>query len=803
MADRHVLLVDTDKNFQETLRRALTPYGVEVVVVDDGSDGIARAREVSPELMVIAVEMPKREGYGIFSKARKSLSKKMPIALVTSSVSPEDFAKHQKLNTHADEYVDKRAIDNGELVRRIDRLIQLGPPQSDGDELELNVEDAEEFAIEEDIAVVDEVQAGDEGEADPPTNAGDYNEDATRISSGLVDEGIDAETEAAFAALGMGEEGGFDGEDGSTELHRGIDTRGLTLGGAEPRAASSPGQDAVPKPMPEMVKVAMPAAQVKPATPPPEADGTGEYDLGLDAVAEHAAEDRADEQAKDDAREESGRTDPAGARINELEAERDKLRKELDELRASGGGGAPAPFSREREFKSLREMISRKEKELDDLKEEIETRDKQILGGKEKLKELNNKLKETEERLLNMQEELVTANAGVSTLSAEKEKGLERERGLKARLEISQTDARKAHEEIDALRKKLAADHAAADAALAREKADHEKALKDAAAESQRVAAAHAAALAKLQEDLEGQQVAAIGAIEADRAEQLERLKNEQAAAQLAMREEHDGEIAALHTANEDALARKDRERRDALQRAAEEREKALNAAEERRLADLRDAEEKRIADLAVLTEQKNGELAAQAEANRVATAALEKKHEGELAAAEARRVADLAAAEARRVKELAEADDKYSGEIGGLQASFDADRAETAEKHAGELAVLRQEIAELQTALAGARAAIVGLEGDVQTHTGTIAQREQAIAGLQTVVSDREAAITSLKRDIEDLETQATQFQEQILKAYNKIKSDEATVAKAKKAMAIALTLLDEQEGGGGTAVS
>ena len=37
--------------------------------------------------------------------------------------------------------------------------------------------------------------------------------------------------------------------------------------------------------------------------------------------------------------------------------------------------------------------------------------------------------------------------------------------------------------------------------------------------------------------------------------------------------------------------------------------------------------------------------------------------------------------------------------------------------------------------------------------------------------------------------------YQEQVLRAFQKIKADETTVARAKKAMAIALTLLDDAE--------
>ena len=50
-----------------------------------------------------------------------------------------------------------------------------------------------------------------------------------------------------------------------------------------------------------------------------------------------------------------------------------------------------------------------------------------------------------------------------------------------------------------------------------------------------------------------------------------------------------------------------------------------------------------------------------------------------------------------------------------------------------------------------------------------------------------RDIRIAELKQDIGELEKQNSAYQEQVLKAYQKIKTDEATVARAKKAMAIA----------------
>src|SRR5262245_27511970 len=106
MSDRSVLLIDSDRNFANLLRQALTPYDVAVEVVDDGSDGLVRAKDLGPDLIVIAVDLPDKGGYAICNKAKRGAVKNIPVILATSSVSPADLEQHAKLRFRADEYID-------------------------------------------------------------------------------------------------------------------------------------------------------------------------------------------------------------------------------------------------------------------------------------------------------------------------------------------------------------------------------------------------------------------------------------------------------------------------------------------------------------------------------------------------------------------------------------------------------------------------------------------------------------------------------------------------------------------------
>ena len=90
-ASRRVLLIDSDPHFLDTLKGTLHPYAVDVHVVNDGSDGLSRAAEIAPELIVIAVDLPDKVGYAICNKAKKGVAKQIPVVLATATVPPGDL----------------------------------------------------------------------------------------------------------------------------------------------------------------------------------------------------------------------------------------------------------------------------------------------------------------------------------------------------------------------------------------------------------------------------------------------------------------------------------------------------------------------------------------------------------------------------------------------------------------------------------------------------------------------------------------------------------------------------------------
>lgn len=217
-------------------------YQVAVVAEPDAERALQLAAGNPPALIVLGIEdTDSRTGFRTFEKCKKGALATIPIVITTGSIPPETFAKHRALKNHADAYVDKRAISSQELIAVIDRLIGLD------DDLSIPIEDEIPMEIVEDDLELE--PADDHREFDTSDTAGSP-------AGRAVDSVVEAETEAAFAAL-------FDDDD---------------LGAAPPATASARAVTATAEPdVPAPQPVVQPAPVAEPA-PQPEVEAEADID---------------------------------------------------------------------------------------------------------------------------------------------------------------------------------------------------------------------------------------------------------------------------------------------------------------------------------------------------------------------------------------------------------------------------------------------------------------------------------------------------------------------------------------------
>ena len=81
-----LLIVDDSQSIRLTVKRILSNAGYDVITACDGFEAIQKLKEEEPSLIVLDVNMPGLDGYGVCEKIREMGSKyaQLPIVFLTS-----------------------------------------------------------------------------------------------------------------------------------------------------------------------------------------------------------------------------------------------------------------------------------------------------------------------------------------------------------------------------------------------------------------------------------------------------------------------------------------------------------------------------------------------------------------------------------------------------------------------------------------------------------------------------------------------------------------------------------------------
>jgi DNA-binding response OmpR family regulator len=117
---KRVLLVDDDYEIVESMRIALEARGYQVLVARDGNQGLAVAEREDPDLMILDMMMPKRSGFLVMEKLRRTRPVPLRIIMITANEGSRHKAYAEMLGV--DDYIRKPfAMDR--LLESVDKLL--------------------------------------------------------------------------------------------------------------------------------------------------------------------------------------------------------------------------------------------------------------------------------------------------------------------------------------------------------------------------------------------------------------------------------------------------------------------------------------------------------------------------------------------------------------------------------------------------------------------------------------------------------------------------------------------------------
>jgi class 3 adenylate cyclase len=118
-----ILVADDNAANVDILRTRLASQGYEVVTAADGQAALDAARELGPDLILLDVMMPRRDGFEVCRELKGDATLPfMPIILVTAKSDSRDIVAG--LESGGDEYLTK-PVDHAALLARVKSVLRL------------------------------------------------------------------------------------------------------------------------------------------------------------------------------------------------------------------------------------------------------------------------------------------------------------------------------------------------------------------------------------------------------------------------------------------------------------------------------------------------------------------------------------------------------------------------------------------------------------------------------------------------------------------------------------------------------
>lgn len=124
---KSVLIIDDDLTLREMYDTYLKASGFTVVSAQDGAEGLTKAKESKPSIILLDLMMPKMNGIEVLKRLKADAElKDIPVIVFTALI--QDLEKQESFAAGASDYVVKTEITPKGLLEKIHQLTTPQPP---------------------------------------------------------------------------------------------------------------------------------------------------------------------------------------------------------------------------------------------------------------------------------------------------------------------------------------------------------------------------------------------------------------------------------------------------------------------------------------------------------------------------------------------------------------------------------------------------------------------------------------------------------------------------------------------------
>jgi two-component system alkaline phosphatase synthesis response regulator PhoP len=122
-----ILLIDDDVDFVEATKIVLESKPYEVIIAYEGNEGLLKAREEKPDLVILDIIMPVKDGFTAAEEFKKDPElRDIPILMLTSFAETggeTNIPTSRGLTLEAEDYIDK-PVSPEELLGRVEKYLK-------------------------------------------------------------------------------------------------------------------------------------------------------------------------------------------------------------------------------------------------------------------------------------------------------------------------------------------------------------------------------------------------------------------------------------------------------------------------------------------------------------------------------------------------------------------------------------------------------------------------------------------------------------------------------------------------------
>jgi two-component system alkaline phosphatase synthesis response regulator PhoP len=122
-----ILLVDDDKDFIESTKTVLESKPYDIIVASNGDEGLRKAKEEKPDLILMDVIMPVKDGFTAAEQLKKDpqLSKIPTLMLTAFAVKGREtqIPVSRGMELETEDYIDKPVAPQ-ELLARVEKQLK-------------------------------------------------------------------------------------------------------------------------------------------------------------------------------------------------------------------------------------------------------------------------------------------------------------------------------------------------------------------------------------------------------------------------------------------------------------------------------------------------------------------------------------------------------------------------------------------------------------------------------------------------------------------------------------------------------